>query len=59
MIKGGGGVRVMSFLGVFRHMNFRLALALALPLNENPIELVGFFLVKWAGKKAKMHLVIL
>ena len=54
-MKGGGGETVMPFLGIIRHTNFKVAMALAMPLNENPIEMVGSFMLKWARKKAKMH----
>ena len=49
----------MSFLGILRHMNFRLVLGLAMLLNENSIKMVGSFMLTWAGKKAKMHVVML
>ena len=49
----------MSFLGIIKHMNFKVVLALSMPLNENPIEMVGSFKLKWAiiyyRKKTKMH----
>ena len=45
----------MSFLGILRHMNFMLALVLAMSLNENPIKMVGSFMLKCTGREESKY----